>query len=545
MRNLLGGSAAALLGLAVFLVFAGWWVLIPTNIAWLNYGDRAMHTLGWFFYRDTPWSLPPGASPRLGIELANSIALVDGLPLLAIPLKLLSPLLPHPFQYWGWWGLICFMLQGLFAYALARELNATRIIALIAAGFALITPALLYRWTLHMALASHWTILAALWLYARRTPPSGWAWPLLVGLTAAIHAYLFVMVGCIWFAAWLQRLWLGRASRALVIEPIAIAIMIALVLWTVGFFYTGSLGTIGFGYFRLNLLGPFTSFGVWSKLVPSLPHSLDELEGLSFLGVGIFGALVLAILRGKLNLRAIFTRRWALLFLLCLGFCVFALSNVIGLGDHETAPIPIGPLQSLGEIFRASGRFVWPMLYLVTIGAVVFAARSFPPAVATIALGVLLIAQIADSSTGWSAYRRSMPTPASTWPTPLVSPLWDRAPAAGYTRLRAIPVVFKNPDYQWLEYYAYTHGMDTDAVHLGRIDDAAIAGVNAADQQALTTGAFEPHTLYILDWPSVARAAAQLQPGDLLTMVDGRFLFARGGARLAGGLALPQLGTHG
>ena len=41
-----------LLGVAVFFVFCGWWVLIPTNIAWLDFADRAMHQLGWMFYRE-------------------------------------------------------------------------------------------------------------------------------------------------------------------------------------------------------------------------------------------------------------------------------------------------------------------------------------------------------------------------------------------------------------------------------------------------------------------------------------------------------------
>lgn len=535
-----------LLGVAVFLVFAGWWVLIPTNIAWLNYGDRAMHTLGWFFYRDTPWSLPPGASPRLGIELANSIALVDGLPLLAIPLKLLSPLLPHPFQYWGWWGLFCFMLQGLFAYRLARELNATRFVALLASGFALMAPAFLYRWPIHMALGGHWTILAALYLYARRSPPPPWMWPLLVGGTAAVHAYLFAMVIGIWFIAWLQRLWLGYRSITVVAEPVAVAIVIAIVLWTVGFFYTGSLGAIGFGYFRLNLLGPLLTYDVWSKWLPSLPHSPDDIEGLSFLGVGIFGALAITILTGSIvRLRGLFTRRWALLLLLCIGFWIFALSNVVGFGDHEAAAIPMGPFAPLGDIFRSSGRFVWPVLYLTTVGVVVLAARHLVPVAATVGLVLLLVAQAYDSRDGWTAFRRDVAAPAPTWTTPLLSPLWDRAAAAGYNRLRSIPAVFNDLDYRALEYYAYTHGMDTDAVHLGRIDGAALARLVAAGEVALATGRFEPHTLYILDWPSVARAAAQLQPGDLLTMVDGRFLFARGGAKLTDGLGLPQLGTPG
>jgi hypothetical protein len=351
------------------------------------------------------------------------------------------------------------------------------------------------------------------------------------------------MVACIWFVAWLERLWLGHRSLGVVTEPVVVALTMAVVLWSVGFFYTGSLGIEGFGYFRLNLLGPFISYEVWSRWFPDLPHSIDDVEGISFLGLGIFGALALAILTGSIvRLRSLFTPRWALLLLLCVAFCIFALSNVLGLGDHEAPPIPIGPLIIIGDIFRASGRFVWPMLYLVTIGAVVLAARRLTPVIGVTALALLFAAQVYDSNVGWSAFRRDMPAPASTWPTPLVSPLWDRAPAAGYTRLRAMPVVFKNPDYQWLEYYAYTHYMDTDAVHLGRIDDAAIARVNAADDKALATGTFESHTLYILDELSARRAALQLEPGDLLTVVDGRYVFARNGAKLADGLGLvPQL----
>ena len=51
LRDALGGTAAVFLGIAAFFVFAGWWVLLPQNIAWLDFHDRAMHTLGWFFYR--------------------------------------------------------------------------------------------------------------------------------------------------------------------------------------------------------------------------------------------------------------------------------------------------------------------------------------------------------------------------------------------------------------------------------------------------------------------------------------------------------------
>lgn len=537
-RDALGGLGAVLLGLAAFLLFAGWWVLIPGNISWLGERDRAMHTLGWFFYRDAPWGWPPGDSPHLGIELANSIALVDGLPLFALPLKLVAAWLPRPFQYWGDWWLLCFCLQSFFGYRLARELGASRLAAIVAGGFALATPAFLFRIGLHMALGGHWLILAALTLYARRTPPSLWLWPLLVAVAAAVHAYLFVMVGSIWFAAFMQRLWLRRlAGTALWLEPALCIGLALLVLWAAGFFYTGTLGSIGYGYYRLNLLWPFITQG-WSRLLPSLPHSGEDYEGLSFLGIGVFGALLLALVTGSLfDVRRLASRRWLPLLLVCLLLALFALSDTVGLLDHQAGPIPLpAPVELLGHMFRSTGRFVWPLLYLVSIGAVVLAARRL--VLAPFILGLLLIAQTLDSSWAWSAFRRTIPAPAAAFATTLASPFWDRAAAAGYTHMRAIPVVSRNPDWRALEYFAYVHGMDVDAIYLGRVDDGAVARLNARQKAAAAAGTLDPHTLYSVDLVTARAIGRWLTPADLLAVVDGRIVFARGGAHLVDGLGV-------
>src|SRR3954466_969476 len=96
LRDGLGVLAALGLGLVGFLVLIGWTTLIPINIGWLDFADRALHTLGWRFFRGAAGGRPPGLSPDLGLELSTSIALVDGLPLFAIPLKLVSAWLPQP-----------------------------------------------------------------------------------------------------------------------------------------------------------------------------------------------------------------------------------------------------------------------------------------------------------------------------------------------------------------------------------------------------------------------------------------------------------------
>ncbi|MEP7240289.1 MAG: DUF6311 domain-containing protein [Devosia sp.] len=542
LRDLLGALAAIALGVAGYFVVFGTWPLFPSNIAFLDHGDRAMHTLGWMFYRDAPWGMPPGSSaPRLGIELANSIALVDGLPLFAIPAKLLSAWLPQPFQYWGYWWLLCFALQALFAYLLAIEMGARRTLALLAAGFAIITPAFIFRPTLHMALAGHWLLLAGLWLYARRKPPRLYAWPLLLALTATVHAYLLAMQLAIWIAAWIARTW----SRKLpiwngVFEVLLAVGATALTLWAAGFFYTGSLGSYGFGFYRLNVLWPLISYGDWSAIFPALPHGEYDYEGLSFLGVGIMAILALSIVTGAvLKLRVLASPRWLPLVIvaICLSLC--ALSNHIGLLDLEAPEIKIdGWMRFLGETFRSSGRFIWPLLYLVTVGAVVLLGRRLWPGWGLVIITACFAWQVVDSQRGWSAFARFQPRPADHWVNPLSSPFWERAAAAGYSRIRAIPVIYRNLDWRALEYVAYLNHQQVDSIYLGRVDDKALDALKAKEERALETGDFEAGTIYILDVITALRLQPLLRPGDLLGTIDNRIVFARGGAALVDGLGI-------
>jgi hypothetical protein len=539
-RDLLALSAALLLGIAAFFAFCGWWVLIPTNIAWLDVGDRAMHQLGWMYYRAGPWGIPPGASPRLGIELANSIALVDGLPLLAIPFKLIEQWLPQPFQYWGYWLLLSFMLQSAFAFRIAREVGAGRRVALVAAGFALIAPAYLYRIPMHLALSSHWVVLAALFLYVRRVPPGLWMWPLLIGVTSAIHATLLAMVLALWGASLLQRLWTRRTPflRLLIEVFLGLALGIA-ILWIVGFFGTDSYTSYGYGNYRLNLLWPIISYG-WSQIFPDLPHARFDYEGLSFLGIGILALLVLAVLSGAMaQLRQALTLHWLPLVLVTVGMMVFAFSKTIGVLDVDLFTIPMpGFIEALGSAFRSTGRFVWPLLYLVTIGAVVLVGQRWRPALSLPIVLVAFVAQAADSYPKWHEFADRMKPPAPTWNIELESEFWERAASAGYNRIRSIPIdIGFGSDWKNIGYFAFTHGMDTDVAYLGRTDEDAEQALRLHALEVLTSGAFEPKTIYILnDVRSALAAAKHAGPADLLARFDNRTVFVRNGRRLAEGL---------
>ncbi|HZY67721.1 MAG TPA: DUF6311 domain-containing protein, partial [Devosia sp.] len=513
--------------------------LIPTNIAWLDAGDRAMHQLGWMFYREAPWGIPPGSSPLLGIELANSIALVDGLPLFAIPFKLIEAWLPEPFQYWGYWLLMSFILQSVFAWRIAREMEASRMVALVAAAFALITPAFLYRVPMHLALSGHWTILAALFLYVRREPPRIWMWPLLVGVTCAIHATLLAMVLAIWAAALLQRLWTRRIRFLRLLFEFMLGIVVALgVLWAVGFFGTESYGAYGYGSYKLNLAWPILTYA-WSEIFPDFIHGRFDYEGLSFLGIGILALLIVSILTGAIaQLRFAFSRHWLPLTLMVLALMVFAFSKNLSIFNTDLVKLDVPDfVDEIGAAFRSTGRFVWPLLYMITIGTVVMVGRRFRALLAVPIIAVAFTAQAVDSAPEWRLFESRLPAPSSTWRNHLQSPLWERAAAAGYNRIRSIPVEEGyGSDWRALGYFAVTHGMDVDTAYLARVDGPKLAALRAKQEQVLVDGNFEPRTIYVLDVRTSLMAAKQAGPDDLITMVDGRIVFLPGGQDLAEGI---------
>lgn len=539
LRDALGVTAAVLLGASVFLAYCGWWVLIPTNIAWLDFADRAMHQLGWMFYREAEWGMPPGASPLLGIEIANSIALVDGLPLFAIPFKLIADWLPQPFQYWGYWLLLSFILQSVFAWRIAREMEAGRIVALLAAAFALITPAFLYRVPMHMALSGHWTILAALFLYVRREPSRVWMWPLLVGTTSAIHATLLAMVLALWAASLVERLSGRRARLVGLVGELGLGVIAGVaVLWTVGFFGTGSYGSYGYGNYKLNLAWPILTYA-WSEVFPDLPHGRFDYEGLSFPGTGVLALLILAVATAAIaQLRHAVSRRWLPLTLMLLALMVFAFSKNLSVFNTDLVKLDMPDfVDTVGAAFRSTGRFVWPLLYVITIGAAVMIGRHLRPLLAVPIIAVAFGAQAVDTAPEWRLFARWMSPPSSTWTTELKSPLWERAAEAGYNRIRSIPVSEGyGSDWRQLGYFAVTHGMDIDTAYLGRVDSEALQDLRVSSEHALLTGEFEPKTIYVLDVRASLMAERKVGVDDLMAIVDGRIVLLPGGAELGQGI---------
>ncbi len=328
-----------------------WWrfgagVIDPRRADWFR-GDATWHFLTWLFFRHESLNFPPGRVESFLYPLGTSVGGGDALPLLAFPFKALSPWLPAEFQYLGLWLLLSYVLQGVFGYLLVRTFCPRRWLALPAALLFLLSPVMIFR-AGHIALASHWLLLLALWNFfdAGRTYPLprlyAVRWTFVVGLTGLVHPYLAAMVFPLALLSLLRESWHRRrlGAKAAAVLALGFTLLLGLEWWLSGMFGLGEGG--GFDFFTLNPNAFFNPLGR-SRFLPTLSVGPGQYEGFSYLGLGVLalGPLLLThvIVRHgksvvsqprrnvKRVLGALNRRGLGPLALLCLGLAVFALGN--------------------------------------------------------------------------------------------------------------------------------------------------------------------------------------------------------------------------
>jgi hypothetical protein len=520
-------ALAALLGVLSFAVVVGPNILDTANIAWMSSGDLAQHYLGWSFFRNAPWLVPPGANPDFGLEIGSSIFFADIIPLFGLTFKALGAPATGPFQYHGLWVLLCFALQGTFGFLLVSEVTSDARLRLIGTGFFLFTPAFLWRLHGHFSLVGHWLILAALWLSVSAPGRRQRAWPLLTALAALVHSYFLVMVLALWAADLARRLWLRRSGVAgTAVEALLVLGASVACLWLSGFFMVrDGLAAGGFGFYRMDLLSPIDSSS-WSYVLPDIPEGAGAYEGFNFLGLGTL--LLLASAVAARRLPRIPVALLPLTLVVC-GLGLFALSNHIGLPGSWEMVIPLpAVIESGAGVLRSSGRMFWPVSYVIVLGAMLLVVRRFGPRRAGWCLGVCLALQVADTSAGWLPIRERLQIEGSDWQTPMAAEFWQQA-AARYPNVRMLPVGNARPQWKVVAAYAVTHGNATDSVYLARMSAGALERAQRAATEALETGRYAVDSLYLLS--EVAARTAILttdRSNDLLAYVDGFFVLAPG-----------------
>ena len=526
-----------LMGLGLFILVVGFGILNPRNVGWLLADfDMTLEYLGWAFYRYSPWTFPIGMNPNFGLDISSSIIFSNSLPIFAPIFKVFNPLLGEPFQFWGIWILLCFLLQAWIAWKLIGLMTSNNLLRFFASGLLAFSPSMLFQIGFHNSTVGHFPILAALYLIFRPQQTRRlWWWTLLLPCTLLIHPYTFAMILALWIADLLDRLFIQHEMR---IKQVAKEILLVLsttilLAWQMGYFMSVSPGETGFGTYRMNLLALFDSSGFdsqnWSYLF-SLPQvrAKNNYEGFSYLGLGMILILLLALPVAVKHLGQIkqLSRRFIFVLLCLLSLTVFALSNQIAIGSWSFT-VPLSPtLFSIASILRASGRMFWPVIYVISLASIYYLIKGYSKNLAISILGICLVIQVADTSNGWLPIRHKINHPLTQLESPLADPFWESA-AKHYKKVVRVPVWNEQAVWEKFAGYAAQYHLGTNSVFMGRVDKNKIDASNAKLQAEILSGKFDDDTLYVVEDIEVPKFLATMNPStDVLARFDQINVFA-------------------
>ncbi len=390
--------ASAIVAVIVFLGIYGPYSLDVTEDAWIfmqSFGsDTVQNYAGWTQYRISSWQYPLGLADMIAYGDGTYITFTDSIPYASIFFKLFDAVLPETFQFFGWFTLLCFVLQGIGACLLIKRRCRSYHQILLGEIFFLTSPELMMRAFQHTALGAHWFSLFALYFYleyrSRKDAKLPWQLVLLAGLSVGIHPYflpivmIFVLLTAI--EAFIKRypVWkIAGFAGISVVVPYTMGVVI-------GALGTGIKNTRGgYGYAALDLHTLFDPkrYGgyTWTHILPVPEYTLEMKEGFFYLGLGVLlmaftGAItfVIQVIRDREYIKKAWHVVRKNLVLICgmLFMTLFAVSNNVTWNDKMIIMIPLPEkILEYANIFRASARMFYPVYYLIMLVLVYYVAQ--------------------------------------------------------------------------------------------------------------------------------------------------------------------------
>lgn len=381
-------AVAGALGAYVAILTFGLGYLSGSSEFWsYPVGDAGMMMNGWRYLLADSWHWPLLHTRMTNTPWGVNILYLDSIPLVALISKLAHSLLGVARNPYGPWHLIIYVLQGVFAALLARRLQLRSLLA--STGMALLClsmNAFVMRFY-HEGLNGHFVLLWALLAYLRTNGARRWTsltleWTAVLVVAVLMHPYLFVMV-LPFFGAATARLARGHRRTAALLACSSVA-LVSSVLVVCGYLPSRLPSDPGlFGAASLNLMSLGVPF--LSALSPWLPPqgmqsvTPAQSDGANFLGIGVIGLLLMtAVLTPRAFASGL--RRHAFLAAGLAILALYAPSNRWFLGPKLLFEYRIpGWIAPVAGNLRATGRFFWPVSYVLLVGAALVCARRVGP----------------------------------------------------------------------------------------------------------------------------------------------------------------------
>lgn len=387
LRRELPALGAFAIGVAWFFWLGLGESLSPFHVLWAFDEDWSVGVMGFLFFKNAPWQFPVGSIPNYFEPFGTTIGYTDGVPSLAPIAKLLAPLLPADFQYIGPFWCFCFGALGAAGERALRRFTTDPWQRLLGGGLFAVTPVMVGRLG-HPDLCAMFVLVLGLHLSSLRvgTHPDArrrlGALLLLNAFAAGTHPYIAAMSLALTTAGTMGHVWVDkvvpkRAALPWLLSPAAVSLFFFGLYGFIGF-QKMDRAAEGFGEFSMDL-SAFYNPMQRSRFLTAFPQHPRAFEGMQYLGLGVLLLLALRVLLWGWALRAAsfrsrayegLRRQWPLA-LVVLGCAAFALSFSVRLYGRELVSLRAlyEPVMSQAAMFRASGRFGWPLHFSLLMAA--------------------------------------------------------------------------------------------------------------------------------------------------------------------------------
>lgn len=394
-----------ILGIFVFIFLFGVNVLDPTNVEWLanDPGDLSQHYIGWEFYRRSPWTIDFGMNYLINYPFKISVIFTDSIPLFAFIFKIFSNILPEYFNYFGMYGLLCYILQGVSVGLILKKFIKEDYLICILSIIFLFSPIMRMRMFYHTSLSSHYLIFFALALAIYKDKLSTKKYIILWGIlgffTSLIHIYFLLMEGIILIGTTLYEFLTKKNIKKMLIPYITF-----IGGGTLSTFLFGGFDMIGealneysFGCWNANLMSLFVSTQYHSKLYNLNLTQGIQYEGYGYIGIGGILLLIIALIlfiinRKKFKNRIIISGAFTALFAY-----FFAIIGEVWILNIKLGEINlIEPLNKMLGMFMSNGRLIWITNYIVILLSIYIIYKCLNKKWSIILLSLAIIIQIGE-----------------------------------------------------------------------------------------------------------------------------------------------------